>query len=106
MLDSTPGNEQSSSEQPDASGYEPFTVLAAIAPGVVQEVPIPRWGRLVLGERIAVGRRFATVALDGERAFAVSPEQLVEVELRRNGPPVVSVDAALKEAAQLGLFRA
>ncbi len=84
---------------------QPVTVLAAIAPGVVQEVPIPRWQRLVLGERIAVERRYATVALDGERAFSVSPVQLVEVELRRNGPPVVSVDAALKEAAQLGLFR-
>ena len=93
------------SERPEASGSQPVTVLAAIGPGVVQEVPIPRWQRLVLGERIALERRYATVALDGERAFSVSPEQLVEVELRRDGPPVVAVDAALKEAAQLGLFR-
>ncbi|MCH7621040.1 MAG: NAD(+)/NADH kinase [Chloroflexi bacterium] len=104
VLDSSLGN-----EQPGASGpqpvSEPVTVLAAIAPGVVQNVPIPSWRRLVMGERIAVERRYATVALDGERAFSVSPEQLVEVELQRNGPPVVAVDAALKEAAQLGLFR-
>ena len=92
-------------QQPEASGSQPVTVLAAIAPGVVQEVAIPRWQRLVLGERIAVERRYATVALDGERSFSVSPEQLVEVELRRDGPPVVAVDSALKEAAQLGLFR-
>ena len=93
------------SEPPDASGSQPVTVLATIGPGVVQDVFIPHWQRLVLGERIAVERRYATVALDGERAFSVSPEQLVEVELRRSGPPVVAVDAALKEAAQLGLFR-
>ncbi len=105
VLDSSPGTGQPGNGQPDASGSEPVTVLAAIAPGVVQEVPIPLWQRLPLGERIAVERRFATVALDGERAFSVSPEQLIEVELQRNGPPVVSVDAALKEAAQLGLFR-
>ena len=104
VLDSSPGD-----EQPGASGpqpvSEPVTVLAAIAPGVVQEVTIPRWRRLGMGEKIAVERRYATVALDGERAFSVNPEQLVEVELRRSGPPVVAVDAALKEAAQLGLFR-
>ena len=109
VLNSSAGNEQSGRERPGASGSqpvsEPVTVLAAIAPGVVQEVTIPRWQRLVLGERIAVERRYATVALDGERAFSVSPEQLVEVELRRSGPPVVAVDAAMKEAAQLGLFR-
>ena len=94
-----------SGQQTAESDSGPTTVLAAIAPGVVQVVPIPRWRRLVLGEKIAVERRYATVALDGERAFSVSPEQLVEVELRRSGPPVVSVDAALEEAAQLGLFR-
>ena len=99
-LDSSPSDQQT--PESDAG---PTTVLAAIAPGVVQEVPIPYWRRLVLGEKIAMERRYATVALDGERAFSVSPEQLVEVELRRSGPRVVSVDAALIEAAQLGLFR-
>ena len=95
-----------SGQQTAESDAGPATVLAAIAPGVVQEVYIPRWRWLVLGNKIVVERRYATVALDGERAFSVSPEQLVEVELRRNGPTVVAVDAALKEAAQLGLFRA
>ena len=106
VLDAAMGDEKSGSEQPGASGSQLVTVLAAIGPGIVRKVAIPRWQRLVLGERIAVERRYATVALDGERAFSVSPEQLVEVELRRDGPPVVAVDAALKEAAQLGLFRA
>ena len=91
--------------QSGASDSEPTTVLAPIAPGVVREVPIPRWQRIISGERMTVERRHATVALDGERAFSVNPEQLVEVELQRNGPPVVAVDAALKEAARLGLFR-
>ena len=53
-----------------------------------------------------VTRRHCTVALDGERAFSVTPEQQLEVAVHRDGPPVVQLEAALHEAASLGLFRA
>ncbi len=53
-----------------------------------------------------VPRRHCTVALDGERAFSGSPEQQLEVAVRRDGPRVVQLEAALHEAASLGLFRA
>ncbi|HLF04027.1 MAG TPA: NAD(+)/NADH kinase [Dehalococcoidia bacterium] len=67
-------------------------VLAPIAPGVILWVPIARWQRLAPEQRVAVARRHCTVALDGERAFTVTPQQQVE--------------AVLLRAAQLGLFRA
>ena len=81
------------------------TVLAPIAPGVVPAVPIARWRRLAEGERIEVERRHSSVALDGERAFTVTPEQQVEISVQRNGPPVVQVERALTLAVEQGLFR-
>lgn len=82
----------------------PATVLAPIAPGMVERVPIARWERLREGERVAVERRHSAIALDGERAFTVTPQQQVEIAVQRNGPPVVQVDRALQIAAELGLF--
>lgn len=82
-----------------------LTVLAPIAPGVVAEVPIARWQTLNDNERVSVEQRHCTVALDGERAFAVSPRQQLEIAVRRCGPRVVDVDLALQLAAQQGLFR-
>ena len=80
-------------------------VLAPIAPGVIALVPIARWQRLAEDVLVPVARRHCTVALDGERAFTVTPQQQVEVVVRRNGPPVVQVEAALRQAVELGLFR-
>ena len=81
------------------------TVMAPIAPGMIPRVPISEWRRLADGERVLVDRRQCTVALDGERAFSVMPNQQLEVVVRRNGPPVVQVEAALREAAAQGLFQ-
>lgn len=80
-------------------------VRAPIAPGSVPVVGIESWQRLADGERVTVERRHSTVALDGERSFSVNPDNLLEIEVRRNGPPVVSVDAALRHAAAAGVFR-
>jgi NAD kinase len=87
------------------STQEDQSVLAPIAPGIVSWVPISQWGLMELGERIVVEPRHCTVALDGERSFSVNPGERLEVEIRRNGPPVVQVDAALRLAGELGLFR-
>ena len=57
-----------------------------------------------LGERIQVESRHGTVALDGERSFGITPHDQLSVEIRRNGPPVIQVDAVLRIAAELGLF--
>ena len=96
-------------EEPESTESNPAPnssmVLAPIAPGVIPKVPISSWRRLALGERVAVAQRQCTVALDGERAFSVSPGESLEVAVQRDGPPVVQVDTALHEAASRGLFR-
>ncbi len=95
-----PGPEGQPGSQPESQ-----MVLAPIAPGIVSQVPVSSWRRLADGERVSVERRHCTVALDGERAFTVTPGQHLEVSVERNGPPVVQVEAALHEAASRGLLR-
>ena len=79
-------------------------IRAPIAPGSVPVVGIESWQRLANGQRVEVERRHSTVALDGERAFSVNPDNVLEIEVRRDGPPVVSVDATLRHAAASGAF--
>ena len=79
-------------------------VRAPIAPGSVPVVGIESWQRLADGQRVTIEQRHSTVALDGERSFSVSPANLLEIEVRRDGPPVVSVDATLRHAAASGVF--
>ena len=79
-------------------------VRAPIAPGSVPVVGIESWQRLADGQRVSIERRHSTVALDGERSFSVNPGNLLEIEVRRDGPPVVSVDATLRHAAASGVF--
>ena len=80
------------------------TVLAPIAPGVVPPVVISSWQRMADGERYTIVKRDCTVALDGERAFSVNRTQQLEIEVRRDGPPIIDVELALKVAAAQGLF--
>ncbi len=89
-----------SSERVDGHLY----VRAPIAPGSVPVVGIESWQRIGEGQRVAIERRSSTVALDGERSFSVNSSNLLEIEVRRDGPPVVSVDATLRHAAAAGVF--
>ena len=94
-----------SSGATQARASDSASVLAPIAPGMVAEVAIAGWERLAEGERVAVEPRHCAVALDGERAFTVTPGQNVEISVQRNGPPVVHVERALQVASELGLFK-
>ena len=49
--------------------------------------------------------RPCTVALDGERSFSLLGQHEAEVSLSANGPRVVSIDDALREASLNGAFR-
>ena len=80
-------------------------VRAPIAPGSVPVVGIESWQRLSDGQRVTIERRNSTVALDGERSFSVNSDNLLEIEVRRNGPPVVNVDATLRHAVASGVFQ-
>ncbi len=97
------GGIQEDGASPERSGGQLY-VRAPIAPGSVPVVGIESWQRIADGQRIAIERRHSTVALDGERAFSVNPGNSLEIEVRRDGPPVISVDAALRHAAAAGVF--
>ena len=91
----------------DASGNAALpvaTVMAPVAPGLVQPVPIADWGRLQEGIPVDLEPRHCTVALDGERAVTLTPDDRAQITLARNGPPVVQVPRTLRRAAELGLF--
>ncbi len=85
-------------------GKPGLTVSAPIAPGVVEDVPVRGWSRLLPGEPAKIGLDRCTIALDGERSIRVGPGQAAEVTLTRGGPPVVDVSSALARASEAGLF--
>ena len=64
----------------------------------------PPWRRTAAGGGVSVERRSCTGALDGARAFSVKRSEHLEMEVRRDGPPIVDVNLALKVAAAKGLF--
>ncbi len=79
-------------------------VTAPVAPGMIVPVAIDRWRTIRSGDSSEVSLRPCTVALDGERSFTVRRDQKAEVTLNSQGPRVVSVEAALREAALNGVF--
>ena len=79
-------------------------VTAPVAPGMIVPVAVDRWRTVHSGESSEVGLRPCTVALDGERSFTVQRDQKAHVTLNGQGPRVVSVEAALREAALNGVF--
>ena len=85
-------------------GHGGETVDAPIAPGMVTTVPIAGWSVVEVGEAIEIAMRPCTIALDGERALRVGSEESAHVTLRNNGPLVVDVEAAIREATRLGVF--
>ena len=89
----------------DGAGQNASMVQAPIAPGVVSEIPIARWDTMQIGVAVPVERRHCMVAVDGERAFNLTPQQQLQLVLQRSGPRVVDVEAAMKAAADLGVLR-
>ena len=85
-------------------GGNAASVLAPIAPGIISRVSIAHWRMVGTGERMPVESRNCTVALDGERSFSVNAGQSIDIEVQRDGPPVVQVDMALELAARRGIF--
>jgi predicted polyphosphate/ATP-dependent NAD kinase len=80
-------------------GEGDISVLAPVAPGMVIHVPIQEYRVIRTGEDCVIELHPCTIALDGERSFSVRRDETAFVRLTRNGPPVVQIDAVLREAA-------
>ena len=87
-----------------AIGGGNITVKAAILPGVIQDVHIRKYRRIGFGEAVTVTHKPGLLALDGEREFKIEIGDTVLLTVERDGPRVVNIPAAVKEAAANGFF--
>ncbi len=71
---------------------------------MIVPVAIKRWRTILAGDFTDISLTPCTIALDGERTFTVLEGQTAQVTLSAHGPRVVSVEAALREAALRGVF--
>ncbi|MEM7002100.1 MAG: NAD(+)/NADH kinase [Pseudomonadota bacterium] len=79
-------------------------INAPIAPGYYQPVAVRSHQLLALNRAVrAVGP--GTLAFDGERERSLKPDQAATLTLRREGPRVLDVTAALHWAAERGVYR-
>jgi hypothetical protein len=77
-------------------------ILAALAPGLIKWVGVTSYRRLAPGSVVQFQPGIGTIALDGEREIEPTPQTVVEVKLRSDGPFVVDVPTALQLAARAG----
>ena len=82
------------------------TVLAPIAPGLFSAVPVGRWQRLTVGEKVILksGDKPRLLALDGEREVLVRAGEEAKIVLSASGPFVVDIGATLKRVQGEGFF--
>ena len=81
-----------------------LTVLAPIAPGVLEPIGVLAVDDLPIGERRRMTLPAGTIALDGEREIEFGPGEEVTVTLTDAGPLVVDIPRVLAEAARRHLL--
>ncbi len=79
-------------DDPARAGH---TVLAPLAPGLLQPVGVREVGELLPDRPHPVREPRGTVAVDGEREIEFGPDDTVTVTLRHDGPRVIDVPTAL-----------
>lgn len=81
------------------------SVLAPIAPGLVERIEVAEITRLMPGQPVELASEAGTVALDGERELELDPADRLTVELDLTGPLTLNVDAILAYASRQGRLR-
>jgi predicted polyphosphate/ATP-dependent NAD kinase len=81
------------------------TVLAPVAPGMVEPVQVKSWKLMQPGDITEISLRPATIALDGERTLSLKPNDHAAVTLSSDGPLVVDVNNTLRAASEIGYLR-
>lgn len=79
-------------------------VIAAIAPGLFQSVPVKRETVMAIGAAIPVADVPCVLALDGEREVEVRRDDKVAIRLSAEGPRVVDVARTMATAQRQGRF--
>ncbi|WP_296650788.1 NAD(+)/NADH kinase [Paraburkholderia sp.] len=86
-------------------GHCAFELMAPIAPGLMQPVPIAYWHRLEHAVPQRVQQHAGIVALDGEREMAFGKHDEVFVTLHENAFSSIDVAACMSYAAGAHLMR-
>lgn len=77
---------------------------APVLPGVIREVGIRQFRKLRFGEEVSLVVKPCLIALDGEREMVVSSDDEVRINVERDGPRVVDINMAVRQAAEQGFF--
>jgi predicted polyphosphate/ATP-dependent NAD kinase len=80
------------------------TIVAPVAPGIVQPVKIKRIADIHIGEVVPITSTPAVLALDGEREVELRKGQHAAVRLIAEGPMVVDVQRTLASAVKRERF--
>lgn len=74
-------------------------VMVPVSPGHFQPVEVNRTQRLDMGESISLQSE-GVLELDGDRLYRIQADDLVEVQVRRDGPRVYDVSSSMHYVAQ------
>jgi hypothetical protein len=84
-------------QDPSLDGH---TVLAPIAPGLLESVGVLGSAELPLNVPYSVELERGTIALDGERELEFGPDDTITVTLAQDGPRVIDVPSVLAASAR------
>ena len=76
-----------------------------VAPGQFRNVQVEEAKRINLGEQISLGS-LGLIEVDGDRLYRIGPNESVKVTIRRDGPHVYDVSAAMHHIATHRLLEA
>jgi len=86
-------------------GEDVILIMAPIAPGLIHPVRVSGYRSLNIDESVAVLDVPCVIALDGEREVEVKEGEEAAIKLTFNGPRVVDIKIALREAVVRGYSR-
>lgn len=79
-------------------------ILAPVAPGVIEQVYVKDIQVLEPGRETVFADHVCVLAMDGERDAEVWQDDVWMISFSLEGPRVVDIGAAVREAARLGVF--
>jgi len=85
-------------------GDDNIRVRAPVLPGSIKEIGVKEFRIIALGEMVEVSTKPCILALDGEREITVLASDEVNIGLKKEGPIVVDINTALREAARQNFF--
>lgn len=84
---------------------EPGTrVKVPIAPGLIREISVKRFGFLGMGEEMVFENEKGILALDGERELPVRPEDRWKVILEDTGPLRANIEKIMRLTRERGVY--